>query len=130
MSITYLPRKTRRILNPPARFEAGRDYVAAPNYQRAYDFSWWDRGVGKTMRRGHDCWRRGVWYPELRSRMHRRAHVWWRHGHRVRRAQWFSRTYSIRCGGEWFYMPLLKYFLMGWHWLMQKHHERAFAAIS
>lgn len=131
MSITYLPRKTRRALNPPTRFECNRNYLIQPNYQRAYDHSWWSRSVGKTMRRGDRLWDESCWdfKESQKSRLRRRAHVWWRRGHRVRRAQWATQTYSLRCGGEWLYMPFVKYFLMGWHWLMQKRHERAFAAI-
>jgi hypothetical protein len=129
MAIAYLPHKTREPFVRPTRFERGRNYLFQPNYQRAYDYSWWSRGVGKTMRRGHDAWRRGVWFPEIRTRMQRRAHVFWRRGHRVRRAQWHTQTYGLACSLEWYYMPLIKWTAIGYHFLMQKHHERAFKAI-
>jgi hypothetical protein len=119
MTITYLPRKTRPPFGQPSRLEKGRNYLTVPNYQRAYDFSWWNRGVGKRMRMGHDEWRLGVWYPEQRVRRHRRAHMHWRRGHRVRRAQWATQ-------GGFF----VKYLAMGFHWLMQKHHEHAFKTLQ
>lgn len=116
-----------------------------PGHQRAFDYSWFNRGVGKTMRRGNRLSEEVFWarrklkyrlaeVPEAdaearaalierfkRKKKHllRRAHVWWRRGHRVRRAQWAHQNVPIYAS-----IPML------FHYLMQKHHERAFAALS